>query len=620
MVDVTLPQEKQRMGMIILWVYLLVYITGIRNEDSFALVPNSGLEVRFVLRDCRGVRSKKFAIRARRQGRDFAGGEELGPSWSKLFRTFEVSVTFCDRWLLYGITSSNCAVANTAMAEGNGIPKLKRKRESVEPQRKKTKTQRKSNATDAGVEAIQSQEVAAQELPLASKLSPKPQTKKDVKSTPQKSLANGGPANPATSTPGSSRGEKKSKSKAQENKGSHTSNAHVEGADKPETPSLKAKVEHGESAEALQNRSDGQSESKQAVDQQPGPKDKRRDKGKKKAGLDVKKESETVEHLGTLSTLPVNGNAVFRPTKKERKQKKQKDKASNPWSLSLPEGGWFLPQDPVFSSDEKYLLLGKLKALEVYSTETSLLIRELHVGGSGVVLAYAMSSVKSDQVYIADSSGIITLWNWTDGSKIGRWDIGASVRHLAAVQQPSASQDLVYSHEAGTSHVINVHALRTGNEASKTELKRILKTSKPINSIQVLLKGKIVIVSSTKSIMIGKRMKLHKTALQDFEYTWREFETSKYITTFNAYVRTPASDKGKDPQLDPRDHLDLAIGDEEGVIYLFEDIISSFAAIERSQKDKTVKKIGLESLRPKRLHWHREAVGSVKWSLDGEFH
>jgi NET1-associated nuclear protein 1 (U3 small nucleolar RNA-associated protein 17) len=298
------------------------------------------------------------------------------------------------------------------------------------------------------------------------------------------------------------------------------------------------------------------------------------------------------------------------------KENKKKDRQLDPWAISAPQGGWFLPQDPVFSPDEKYLLLGKLKALDVYAADTSLLVRSLPLGASSVALAYAISSTDPDLVYIADSAGIISLWNWTDGSKLGRWGVGANVQHLVVVEQPTTSRDLVFTHEAESKHIVSVHALYTGEEAAKTEVKAILKTTRPITGMQVLLQGKLVVLSTPNSMIIGKRRKFKQTALQDFEYTWREFEMSKRITTFNAFVQTPS---GKDKALEvERDNLDLAVGDEDGAIYLFEDVISRFVAVEKSQKDKSDRKVGPESLTPKRLHWHRSAVRSLKWSLDGE--
>jgi NET1-associated nuclear protein 1 (U3 small nucleolar RNA-associated protein 17) len=297
------------------------------------------------------------------------------------------------------------------------------------------------------------------------------------------------------------------------------------------------------------------------------------------------------------------------------KMKKQKHK----WALSPAQGGWFLPTDPVFSLDETYLILANPKALQIYFTATSLLASVLPVGPTGFVTAYALSSTKATQVYVADSTGLITLWDWIDGKKIGRWDIGATVRNMAVVTQPGSDEDLVYCHETGDKHIVNVHALRTKAQATKTELKRVLKTSSAITHLQVLLQGKYVIIATADTITVGKRLKASRTAVQEFEYVWRELKFSKRVTTCNTYFRqSEASDKGKKTAEEQRDTLDLAVGDEGGVIFLFEDILASFATLESIQKGNKNRTDSADSLRPKRLHWHREAVGSVKWSLDGK--
>ncbi|KAF2033574.1 WD40 repeat-like protein [Setomelanomma holmii] len=283
------------------------------------------------------------------------------------------------------------------------------------------------------------------------------------------------------------------------------------------------------------------------------------------------------------------------------KPKKFKHKNAPTWAVSPAQGGWFLPIDPIYSLDEKYLLLANNKALQIYFTDTSLL-------------------ASPSQVYVADSNGLITLWDWVDGKKIGRWDIGSTVRNMAVIAQPGSEEDLVYCHETGSSHVVNVHALRTKSQSSKTELKRVLKTTSQITSIQVLLQGKYVIIATAESITVGKRVKVSKTAVQDFEYVWRELKFSKRITTCNTFFRQPkASENGKKTAQDQRDILDIAVGDEIGVVLLFEDILAGFAMVESTQKGNKSRTDTAESLRPKLLHWHRDAVGAVKWSLDGNY-
>jgi NET1-associated nuclear protein 1 (U3 small nucleolar RNA-associated protein 17) len=315
----------------------------------------------------------------------------------------------------------------------------------------------------------------------------------------------------------------------------------------------------------------------------------------------------------TAKTNPAKDDAASKA-----KAKKPNTKGAKDWSVSSAQGGWFLPHDPIFSVDEKFILLATQKALEIYVAETSLLAYKLPVSGSGEVTAYALSTTDSNRVYVAESTGLITLWDWVSRQKIGRWDIGATVRNMTVITH--ADEDLVYCHEPGKSHIVNVHALRTGAQAATTELKPILKTSLNILDIQVLLEGKFVVVACGDSLMVGKRQKQSKTAVQDFEYVWRELKFAQRLTTFNAYVRDPAEVTGKAVKSaqDYRDIIDIAIGDASGVILLFEDILASFAAIESVQKGGKTKADSAETLRPKKLHWHRDAVGSVKWSLDGK--
>ncbi|KAH7088499.1 hypothetical protein FB567DRAFT_524496 [Paraphoma chrysanthemicola] len=293
------------------------------------------------------------------------------------------------------------------------------------------------------------------------------------------------------------------------------------------------------------------------------------------------------------------------------KPKKQKNKHAATWALSPAQGSWFLPIDPIFSLDEKYLLLANPKNVQIYFTETSLLASVLPVGTAGFVTAYALSSTQPHRVYVADSNGLITLWDWVEGTKVGRWDIGVTVRNMAVITQPGSDEDLVYCHEVGSSHTVSVHALRTKSQASKTELKRVLKTPSSITSIQVLLEGRYVVISTPESMLVGKRVKVTKTALHDFEYVWRELKFAKRITTCSSYLRLSVKDQ--------RDVLDVAVGDEIGVVLLFEDILAGFAMIELGQKGNKSRTDNAESLRPKLLHWHRDAVGSVKWSLDGNY-
>jgi NET1-associated nuclear protein 1 (U3 small nucleolar RNA-associated protein 17) len=293
---------------------------------------------------------------------------------------------------------------------------------------------------------------------------------------------------------------------------------------------------------------------------------------------------------------------------------KAKAKRPESWVTSCVQGGWFLPTDPVFSPDEKYLILANLRSLRIYATDTSLLTNTLPVGEGGVLTAYALSFTNPSQVYIADSTHQLALWDWVSGKNVAKWYPRAIVEHMAVITKPGSDEELLFCVDAGGKD-INLRALPIQRKANEPphSLKQVLETDSTIRSFQVLLQGKYVIAASDDSITFGKRVKISRTELQDFEYVWREFKFSKRVTTFNAYYREPQEIKGKKATQDQRDVIDIAVGDDTGVIILFEDILASFAAVEKGKKTDTA-----EGLRPKRLHWHRDAVGAVKWSLDGK--
>lgn len=59
--------------------------------------------------------------------------------------------------------------------------------------------------------------------------------------------------------------------------------------------------------------------------------------------------------------------------------------------------------------------------------------------------------------------------------------------------------------------------------------------------------------------------------------------------------------------------VNLAVGGLKGSIFVFEDVLESLTQSENhSQRPNT------EPLAARKLHWHRNAVASVKWSSDGE--
>ena len=92
------------------------------------------------------------------------------------------------------------------------------------------------------------------------------------------------------------------------------------------------------------------------------------------------------------------------------------------------------------------------------------------------------------------------------------------------------------------------------------------------------------------------------------------------IVTTHAYVHKPEStDPNQNAALNQRPRIDVAIGDEEGVIFMYEDIMSAFVGSTKKNTPTAVMRTAPNICEPRRLHWHRDSVGSVRWSLDGKY-
>lgn len=360
---------------------------------------------------------------------------------------------------------------------------LKRKRESAIGSQTKAKKLRKE--ADAEQDARAAEETV-DTAPVVKHTPNAPKTRTPIdKSKPRlrKPQTNGVPVEtPSSSTP-------KSKPSAQSDGGSAVS---------VETPVKQSKKQRKQ--EQIDNNSgqpDGKDVQGEEVEAQPKSQANNAEKAAKNK---AKKERKALTKAQTSD-----------PTKS-----KKKHGPPAKWFVSPAIGGWFLPKDPIFSLKEDHVFIASPKAVLAYSTETSLLARTLPISTPGVfVTAFALSSVKPNQIYVADSSELITLWDWAEGEKLGRWQVGAMVKDMAVIARPGSDEDLVYCYEAGKNgqNHVNVHALRIKGE---TELRQVLESSSRITSLQVLLQGKYLIVSTTDTISFGKRLKASKTAVKDF--------------------------------------------------------------------------------------------------------
>lgn len=283
--------------------------------------------------------------------------------------------------------------------------------------------------------------------------------------------------------------------------------------------------------------------------------------------------------------------------------------------------------------NKRYLLLAYRTVVNVYSTTTSLLLRSLRVGRSDNVSALKFSETDSSYIYVSTSSGIIQVWNWLDGKKFDSWDTNSTIEDLGTSSSVKSGQvtsapgigslngSIVYTvdRRGGSLWMITAHRLFGGRDAVKTEVATLRKVSEPLRSLKILENGRLVLASFGSCLTIGTTENTNPISLKDLRYVWRDLQCPEWIASLDARImdrEVPLKNwkKSKFRQSAIGDRVvDIVVGGLKGSIFIYQDLLEQLAL--RESQINPERKGDLSS---RKLHWHRTAVLSVKWSLDGE--
>lgn len=257
--------------------------------------------------------------------------------------------------------------------------------------------------------------------------------------------------------------------------------------------------------------------------------------------------------------------------------------------------------------------------MQIYSSTTSLLVISLHVED---VSAYALSAANPALLYVATRNGQISIWNWLEGQRVNRWTIDSQIVAMTAVVTDSSDQDTVFTLDKGKKWMVTAHKFGGKEDPTKTDVVTLLKHDNPLRSFKVLDKGFGICAISLDGFVVGKRTGSIKSAssLKDLSYTWREVKTTEPPTCFSVRtgsliaVAKQAKKKTQPPASGAA--VDVAVGGLSGRVLVYLDVFNKLDMNESPSKAVH----SSSALTVRELHWHREAVGALGWSLDGKRH
>lgn len=256
------------------------------------------------------------------------------------------------------------------------------------------------------------------------------------------------------------------------------------------------------------------------------------------------------------------------------------------------------------------MFLGLDTAVQVFSVTTSCLVRTLQPKNGHRVVGYRLSADQA-HLYLFDSNGSISKWEWISGKQISSWKWDRKVLSVDSFVDDSSntSQLVSYSLRKGNDgkREIFVHAL--SDERAPTNV--ILESHMRINDLKVAQQGRVVVASGGSHVLIGAANAFRPSTVESLQYTWREVSLPANVTCLDireseSSVRSQSSG-GRKPE-----SIDLILGQADGSILIYHNALSS----NTSNKDGRESR---KSLAPRRLHWHRGPVNAVRWSRDGMF-
>ncbi|KAF2432367.1 WD40 repeat-like protein [Tothia fuscella] len=295
------------------------------------------------------------------------------------------------------------------------------------------------------------------------------------------------------------------------------------------------------------------------------------------------------------------------------------------WNISRPAGGRFLDHDPVFSLGEKYLFLATKRGVHVYSTADSLLVRTLFANPNDTVTSYALSSTNPNHIYVAHSAGDIILWDWTSGGEVLTIPSKWAIRAVTIAKVHRTEYDTIFTIESEKTkngvrdHIVARHVLWKAAKTTEMSLYR-WKRDDPLLFLKVLDGGNVIFAASAKELVVGSDGHHHGDSDDELDpikfkerYTWREQPSTVDITCLDAEARPRHTDQDvkRSDKLGQMKY-NLVYGDAQGSTYIYEDILHK---MEQREQNKKLEK----SLKPRVDRWHREAVSTVKWSLDSNY-
>ena len=266
----------------------------------------------------------------------------------------------------------------------------------------------------------------------------------------------------------------------------------------------------------------------------------------------------------------------------------------------------------------RHLIITYNTSIQVYSTEDSLLVRRIALPlttddgvefASAHIVATVLSKSDTDYIWVACSDGRVWHINWISGSGADTPFKIEAKRVLDvtvdAVEIGGKAEDVLLIMKRLTKSSAQIVAYNT--KALSTSSGKLLHTydENPL-LLRSVAGARLIVAAAKETLHIGLLKGKKLGSLDELTYRFHCFDVPDIVSCLDVRSTIRTTKKGGFEL----QAVDLTVGCARGAIYVYHDLLSKLPG-EGSGSSKA----GI--IQPKKYHWHRRGVHSVKWSEDG---
>lgn len=133
-----------------------------------------------------------------------------------------------------------------------------------------------------------------------------------------------------------------------------------------------------------------------------------------------------------------------------------------------------------------------------------------------------------------------------------------------------------------------------------------------INFMTTANEGSIIVAASGKQILLASLRSTDYDTTDKIKYEFRVIESADTIMTLDVRASSMTNKHNNAAKKVPIPVVDLVVGDVRGSIFVHNDILGNLV---KAHDGGLTHKVNLT---PRKFHWHRKEVHTVKFSRDGE--